>query len=111
MSVRARLHACSGIKLHLILIVSAGELKLYCPKLAAKFSPFISQSHKKSSYQKLSANLQKLELNAPERKQREREEGKCCNTGLIQIELHSEQHNISSLHLLAKLPSVTTGIV
>lgn len=68
-SVRARLHACSGIKLHLILIVSAGELKLYCPKLAAKFSPFISQSHKKSSYQKMSANLQKLELNAPERKE------------------------------------------
>lgn len=40
-------------KLRLILIVSAGELKLYCPKLAAKFSPFISQSlTKKSPYQK-----------------------------------------------------------
>lgn len=111
MSVRARLHACSGIKLHLILIVSAGELKLYCPKLAAKFSPFVSQSHKKSSYQKMSANLQKLELNAPERKQREREEEKCCNMGLIQIALHSEQHHISSLHLLAKLLSVMTGVV
>lgn len=90
MSVRACLHACLGVKLHLILIVSAGELKLYCPKLAAKFSPFVSQSHKKSSYQKMSANLQKLELNAPERKQKEQEEERYCNVGLIQIGLHSE---------------------
>lgn len=89
MSVCACLHACLGVKLHLILIVSAGELKLYCPKLAAKFSPFVSQSHKKSSYQKMSANLQKLELNAPERKQKEQEE-RYCNVGLIQIGLHSE---------------------
>lgn len=42
-----------AFKLRLILIVSAGELKLYCPKLAAKFSPFISQSlPKKSPYPK-----------------------------------------------------------
>lgn len=42
-----------AFKLRLILIVSAGELKLYCPKLAAKFSPFISQSlTMKSPYQK-----------------------------------------------------------
>lgn len=49
-------HVCVhawAFKLQLILIVSAGELKLYCPKLAAKFSPFISQSlTKKSPYQK-----------------------------------------------------------
>lgn len=36
-----------------------------------------------------------------------REEEKRCNMGLIQIALHSEQHHISSLHLL----SVTTGVV
>lgn len=59
-SVCVHMSVCALMSVHawafmlrLILIVSAGELKLYCPKLAAKFSPIISQSlTKKSPYQK-----------------------------------------------------------
>lgn len=52
-----------AFKLRLILIVSAGELKLYCPKLAAKFSPFISQSlPKKSPYPKKNKKIKRKKM-------------------------------------------------